>query len=89
MKLSEEELKDLEAFAGFIFSDKELAEILDVSETQLAAEMKKPDSKIRKTIVASRYKVEASLRKVQIDLALRGSTPAMAICNDYLKKIKR
>lgn len=88
IKLDENQLAELSEFATLMFSDAELAEILEVTTAELKAEMKITESPVRRTILAARYKVEASIRKAQIDMALRGSTPALAACLDLIKKMK-
>lgn len=88
IRLSEEELKELDVFAALMFSDNQLAEILEVSSAALKAEMMIEDSPVRRVISTARYRVEASLRKAQIEMALRGSTPAGAACNELLMKMR-
>lgn len=88
MNLSEEELKELAAFAELMFSDYQLAEIFEVPAARFKAEMMMESSAVRRTVNAARYKVEASLRKAQIEMALRGSTPAGTACNELLTKMR-
>lgn len=88
VELTDEELQELGTFAGLMFSDKELAEIMEIPAARLKAELMVDDSPVRKTITAARYRVEASLRKAQIEMALRGSQPAANTCNDLLTKMR-
>lgn len=88
IELSEEELKELGLFAELLFSDKELAEIMQVPPAKLKAEMMIENSVVKRTILASRYKVEASLRKALIEMAQRGSSPAATACSELLMKMR-
>lgn len=88
IELTAEELKELEAFTELLYTDEELAAILEVPVARLKAEFKKEHSQVARTITAARFRVESSLRKANIQMALRGSTPAMAQANELLKRLK-
>ena len=88
MKLTEEELKELNEFAELLYTDEELAQIFEVRPVELKAEMMKEDSIIARTIHAARFRKKSQLRKANIQMAINGSTPAMNQVNDLLKKLE-
>lgn len=88
MKLNEEELKELNEFAELLYTDEELAQILEVRPTQLKAEMMTPESEVARTIHAARFRKKSQLRKANIQMAINGSTPAMTQVNELLKKLE-
>lgn len=88
LNLSEDELKELRTFAELLYTDKDLAEILEVREAQLQAEMMHMDGEVSRVIRSARYLQESKLRKANIQMALNGSTPAMTQALELLIKIK-
>jgi hypothetical protein len=88
MKLTKNELKELNEFAELLYTDSELAEILEVKPVELKAELMREGSDIARVITAARYRKRSQLRKAIIKMAINGSTPAMNQVNELLKKLE-
>jgi len=86
--LTEDEQTNLSHFAELLFSDEQLAALLEMHPKEFRIEMMKKGSAIYKTVTASRIKSEASVREGVLAMAQRGSTPAQTIALKYVEQMK-
>lgn len=77
MQLSDEQLKELEEFAGLLMSPEEIAIILEIEPAHLKKEIKSASGPVYTAFIRGKLKTEALLRKTTIQFAKQGSTPAL------------
>jgi hypothetical protein len=86
LNLSEEELKQVEEFAGLCFTPEQIAVILEKDEDDFLAEFKRKSSVIRKAYNKGALIKEAEVRKSIFELAKSGSSSAQ---QDYIKLMNK
>jgi hypothetical protein len=89
MKLSEDQLKELESFAYRTLSIDDIAVILDVSEKELKRAIDTDQSPERRAYKAGQLRLQAELRKSEIDLAIRGHADAQRRVEKYITEQKQ
>lgn len=87
--LSEEEIQNLEHFASQLFSDDQLAILLEIPEDEFRLAMKTKQKPVFNTVAAARLKTESSIRESIIEMAKRGSTPAQNMAEEMLKQLRK
>ena len=87
-EMTDQEVESVKYFAGLLYTDAELADILEVEPAEVKALMRDVGNPLRRVIITERYKVESAIRESQINMAKHGSTPAMDACNQLIRKIK-
>ncbi|MGB0521415.1 MAG: hypothetical protein ACPGJS_00575 [Flammeovirgaceae bacterium] len=88
MKLSKEQYKELEQFAGVFFSIQEIATVMELDGEALKHAYEDPSSDIHQTIQRGRLKQEAELRKIIFNLAKGGSSPAQNLALKIIQEAK-
>jgi len=85
MNLTDEQLKQVEEYASYFFSPKEICIILGIDhKTTLTIEGSEFSNAYQKGSLLSQAKVRKSI----IDLAQKGSSPAQALAVQMMDKIK-
>lgn len=88
MKLTKEQLTELEHFAGVFFSLQEMAIVMELDGEALKLEYEKAESVIHQTIQRGRLKQDAELRKIIFTLAKGGSSPAQSLALKIIQDAK-
>ena len=86
MNLNEEQLKEIEEYAGLMFTIKEIAIIMNLSYSDLKEEVKNENGNVYLSFKKGRLLIEAKIRKSIFDLAEDGSSPAQSLSLDLIKK---
>lgn len=86
MDLTDEELQQVEEFAGLCFSPEQIAIILERDEDNFLEEFKKKKSDLRKAYNKGSLMHEAQVRKSIFELAKSGSSSAQ---QDYIKLLNK
>lgn len=81
-------ISEIEYYSGLMFSKKELAIILELSETEFIDMISDPDSLAAKAFSRGRLKKEAEIRKSIFDLAQNGSSPAQSFAVKLIENAK-
>lgn len=88
MKLSEEKLKEIEGFASLFYSIKDIAIILELKENELMLDYRNKESDVYKRYMKGFLTTEGAIRKSEIGLAKRGSTPAQESIKKYISNAR-
>ncbi len=88
MNLNEEQLKEIEEYAGLMFTIKEIAIIMNLSCSDLKKEVQNENGNVYLSFKKGRLLIEAKIRKSIFDLAEDGSSPAHSLSLDLIKKAK-
>lgn len=87
--LTDEQRETLAHFASLLFTDDELAEIMEIDPAVVRTSMKMKKGEIYREITTARYQSEAIVRDGILKMAARGSTPAQNQAVDMLKRMKK
>lgn len=87
--MTEEEAENLSEFAKLLFSDEQLATLIQMDQSKFKLQMRIPDSEIYKIVTVARLETEALIRKGIIEMAARCSTPAQAMATDLVAQMKK
>lgn len=87
--LTDEEKESLEYFAGLLYSDSDLAKILQMDAEDLRLQMKMQRGEAYDIITRARLIAESQIRKGIIDMAARGSTPAQTMAMELMQRMRK
>jgi hypothetical protein len=79
MQLTDQELAEVAAHAGLLFSPEDIAIIMGVDIEEFKRDFKLDGSPIRMAYLAAKLKAEAEIRKSIFNLAKAGSSPAQTL----------
>lgn len=85
--MSPELLQDAEKFAKLLFTDEQLAVLLQITVQEFRMQMSSLDSPLRTAVMRGRLTTEAEVRASIISAAKRGSSPAQAMAVQYLQRV--
>lgn len=88
-ELNEEEKESLAHFAGLLFSDDTLADIMEIDRDELREQMLLRRGELYEIITRARLSTEADIRASILDMARRGSTPAQNSAEDLLRELRK
>jgi len=80
------DINKIEELAALFFTIQEIALILDINESELRREIKKPNSDIAKAYYKGKLQTQIELRKQTLKFATKGSPQAEAAMIEFLKK---
>lgn len=83
MKLTTDQLDEIESLAAIFYSIKEIALIMELPHVELMEEFRQEDSDVSKRYNKGFLTTDAEIRISEIGLAKRGSTPAQASAAKY------
>lgn len=89
MQLTDEELQQIEEFAGLLFTPEQIAVLMDLPEADLNTAIRSPGHVAYLAYQKGYLMASATLRRSIIKLASQGSTPAQKMMLDLLQEIKR
>ena len=78
MNLTEEQLKEVEQFAEWLFSPQEISIILELDEKLFQQALRDKLHPVHKSYMTGKYRTEALMRQRAITFMKQGSTPALA-----------
>lgn len=79
MKISTEQLTEIEEMAGLFMTPKAIAIIVGIDESDFMDELDDSDSDLYRHYYRGHYKAEAELRAAVMRLAKQGSSPAQTL----------
>lgn len=86
--MTDQDIIDAEKFAKLLFTDEQLATLLNMTPQEFRVHMSIPDGIMRKAVLRGRLTTEAELRTAIINAAKRGSSPAQAMAVQYLNRVQ-
>ncbi len=87
--MTDQEREDLEYFASLLFSDGELAKIMEMDPDEFRLIMKMESGEIYKTVTKARFQSECRIRQGIINMAERNSTPAQTMAIELMKRMRK
>ena len=79
MKLSEEQLKEVQEFAEALTPPADIAKIISVDEKEFVKEIVSGRGKIFEAFTRGKLLTDVKLRKTNIAIAQQGSSPALTL----------
>lgn len=88
MNLTDEQLTELQRFAGLFFNVEQIAIVLQVDAIELAEELANTQSEAHKAFWKGRLMEEARQREVVFNLSAGGSAPAQNLAMQLMERAK-
>lgn len=88
MELSNEQLEEIEKFAGLFFGLDDIAIITGIDIDLFIQEYENQHSAIYLAVKKGQLLTEAALRQKTIELAKDGHAPSVGVANDYINTFK-
>jgi hypothetical protein len=88
MKLTSQQLQQVEELASYFFSPEEVAIVLDVNSDELAIELFDQHSAVYKAYQRGKLKSKLELRKSILTLSKQGSWPAQTLAMRILDDLE-
>ena len=86
--MSEDELKNIEKYAGVFYSPKQIAVLMEMDAAEMDIAMSDDKSEIYRAYWKGFYENEYSIRLSNIELAVAGSVPANALVLKYIQEAR-
>ena len=86
--MSAPDLVAAEKFAKLLFTDEQIAVLLEMSTQQFRVEMSMGESPLKQAVMRGRLTTEAEVRAAIINAAKRGSSPAQAMAVQYINRVQ-
>lgn len=81
--------KEVEYFAGLLYTDEHLALILEMEVRELKVQLREGRTQVAKAVLRGRPLRECRVRAAELDMAENGSSPALAAARDMLKRMRQ
>lgn len=86
--MNDQLLIDAEKFAKLLFTDDQLATLLEMPTQEFRVHMSQPHHPLRLAVLRGRLTTEAEVRTAIITAAKRGSSPAQAMAVQYINRVQ-
>lgn len=86
MQLDKEKLKEVEEWAGLLFSPKEIAIVLEIDVVKFCAEFENEGGELYKAVMRGKLRTEGEIRKSILSLAKDGSASAQEQAMKLIEK---
>jgi Asp-tRNA(Asn)/Glu-tRNA(Gln) amidotransferase C subunit len=88
MRLTKEELNEIEKLSSLLFTPEEIAAVIEQDEEDFLEEIEDKKSEIRKRYMKGYLLTKAEIRQSEINMAKRDSSPAQTLIDKQIEKIE-